>query len=119
MLIISTSPMHVACLAFISGGFFAYFFNILTETSIENSYRGLISFLIMSAIALLWRALLMKLLMGYIHLQFEDDDDTELLNGRILELEDERTLLREEIITHVIELNNAVLTQQADPQEGQ
>jgi len=121
MLIICSTPLYIASLAFVAGGAFSLSFAPLSGMNLENFYRPLLAFLVMTAIAMLWRALLMKLLLGYMHLQSYDAGESGRLNHRIQDLEEERTLLRGEIITHVVELNEAVLNQnqQIDTQEGQ
>ena len=61
----------------------------------------------------------MKLMQGYLHMATQDPGKEIRMNSRIEKLEEERDRLRNEIITHVVELNEAVLSHQPEKQEGQ
>ncbi len=61
----------------------------------------------------------MKLIQGYLHLNDRDPGETSRFETKIKDLENERDNLRNELITHIVELNEAVLSHQPDKQEGQ
>ena len=117
MLIICVSPVHISCLVFTGGAIFAWQFNNFSGVEIDTIYKPLLAYLAMTGVAMLWRSLFIKLILGYLHLSSKDLGEESLYESRIHELEDERNLLRSEIITHVVELNEAVLSQQPDKQE--
>jgi hypothetical protein len=118
MLIICVSPVQVSIAAFINGAIFAWQFHNFSEVPIDTIYKPLLAYLALTGVAVLWRALFLRLIIGYLHLTRKDPGKESLYESRINELEEERNLLRSEIITHVVELNEAVLRHHADEQEG-
>ena len=119
MLIICVTPVHISCLTFIGGAIFAWQFHNFSGIEIDTIYKPLLAYLAMTGVAILWRSLFIKLMLGYLHLTSKDPGKESLYESRIQELEQERNLLRSEIITHVVELNEAVLSHQPEKQEGQ
>lgn len=119
ILIICVAPVHIACLTFIGGAVFAYKFPSFSGVDIDTIYKPLLAYLAMTGVAMLWRSLYIKLIIGYLHLTDKDPSKESMYESRIKELEEERQLLRSEIITHVVELNEAALSHQSEKQEGQ
>ena len=91
----------------------AHYFAVLANVEIANIYKPLIAFFAMTAIALLWRALLIKLLMGYIHLETHDSGEKTRLNDRIEKLEE--WLEKLEIISHPISLILDIIRESNSP----
>ena len=119
MLIICVAPVHIAVITFIGGAIFAYQFPGFSGVEIDTIYKPLLAYLAMTGVAMLWRSLFIKLIIGYLHLTNKDPGKESMYESRIKELEEERQLLRSEIITHVVELNEAALSHQPEKQEGQ
>ncbi|MCH2205245.1 MAG: hypothetical protein MK132_05165 [Lentisphaerales bacterium] len=119
VLIICVAPVHIACLTFIGGAVFAYQFPNFSGVEIDTIYKPLLAYLAMTGVAMLWRSLFIKLIIGYLHLTDKDPSKESMYETRIKELEEERQLLRSEIITHVVELNEAALSHQPEKREGQ
>jgi hypothetical protein len=119
MLIICVSPVHISCLTFTGGAIFTSQFSSFSGVEIDTIYKPLLAYLAMTGVAMIWRSLFIKLMLGYLHLTDKDPSKESLYESRIQTLEDERNLLRGEIITHVVELNEAVLSHQPEKQEGQ
>jgi hypothetical protein len=119
MMIICVSPIHIAGLAFVTGAVFVRLFADLSGLEMETVYKPLLAYLGLTGVTIIWRSLFMKLMMGYIHLTTEDPGKEIKVNSKIKKLEEERDKLRNEIITHVVELNEAVLSHQPKKQEGQ
>ena len=119
MLIICVCPLHIGVLAFITGGVFVKLYSSLSGIAMETVYKPALAYLAMTGVAIIWRALFMKLMQGYLHMATQDPGKEIRMNSRIEKLEEERDRLRNEIITHVVELNEAVLSHQPEKQEGQ
>ena len=119
MLVICVSPVHISCLAFAGGAVFTSQFHNFSGIEIDTIYKPLLAYLAMTGVAMIWRSLFIKLMLGYLHLTDKDPGKESLYESRIEELEQERNLLRGEIITHGVELNEAVLSHQPEQQEGQ
>ncbi len=118
-LVISSSPLHISLLAFLTGAVFSLRFPGYIEVPMDSVYKSMISYFALSGVALLWRSLIMKLIQGYLHLNDRDPGETSRFETKIKDLENERDNLRNELITHIVELNEAVLSHQPDKQEGQ
>jgi hypothetical protein len=118
MVIICVSPIHIACLAFTGGAVFIKLFSSMSGVEVESIYKPALAYLGMTGVAIIWRALLMKLMQGYLYLSTQDPGKEIRVNNKVRKLEDERDKLRSEIITHVVELNEAVLSHQPEKQEG-
>ena len=119
-LVICVCPFHVALLAFSTGLAFSYFFPIMTDITVDAVYKPFMAYFILTAVAMIWRSLFVKLIMGYVHLSTQDPGEEIRTQKKIEELESERDMLRNEVMTHIVELNEAVLSHQPEqPQEGQ
>ncbi|MCM8535533.1 MAG: hypothetical protein NE334_06315 [Lentisphaeraceae bacterium] len=119
MLIICVTPIHISCLAFTGGVIFTWRFPQFSGVEIDTIYKPLLAYLAMTGVAMLWRSLFIKLMLGYLQLTNKDPGKESLYESKIQELEQERNLLRSEIVAHVVELNEAVLSHQPEKQEGQ
>jgi hypothetical protein len=118
MMVICVSPIHIACFAFAGGVAFVWLFPNLSGVDVESVFKPALAYLAMTGVTIIWRALLMKLMLGYIHLTSQDPGKEIRINNKVRTLEEERDKLRTEIITHVVELNEAVLSHQPEKQEG-
>ncbi len=117
-LVICACSIHVAILAFLTGALFSLKFPSYTGISMDSVYPSMIAYFALSGVALLWRSLIIKLIQGYLHLNDRDPGDASRFETKIKDLESERDNLRDELITHIVELNEAVLSHQPDKQEG-
>ncbi|MCM8527269.1 MAG: hypothetical protein NE327_12180 [Lentisphaeraceae bacterium] len=118
-LVICVCPFHVALLAFSTGVAFSYFFPIMSNITIDSVYSPFLAYFVLTAVAMIWRSLFVKLILGYIHLSTQDPGAEVRTQKKINELEQERDELRNEVMTHIVELNQAVLSHQPEQQEGQ
>ena len=118
-LVICVCPFHISLLAFSTGIIFSYFFPILSGIEMDSVYTPFIAYFVLTAVAMIWRSLFIKLMMGYIHLTTQDPGKEVRTQQKIAELENERDELRNEVMTHIVELNQAVLSHQPEQQEGQ
>ena len=118
-LIICVCPFYVSILAFATGGVFARLFPSMAGIEMDSIFHSLLAYLGITAVAMIWRSLFVRLIMGYIHLSSKDPGEEIRTQRKIEELENEKEMLRNEVITHIAELNQAVLSHQPEQQEGQ
>lgn len=118
-LIICVCPFYISILAFATGAVFSLQFPAMAGVAMDSIYQSLLAYFGMTTVAMIWRSLFVRLIMGYVHLSTKDPGDEIRTQRKIEELENEKEMLRNEVITHITELNQAVLSHQPEQQEGQ
>lgn len=119
-LIICVCPFYISVLAFATGAVFSLQFPSMVGMTMDAVYKPMLAYFALTAVAIIWRSLFIKLMMGYIHLSSRDPGEEIRTQRKIEALENERDKLRGEVISHIVELNEAVLSHQPEqPQEGQ
>ena len=113
---IAVSPLYAVIAYVLGGGIFIFTYHEFAGFEPVDGYmRIMVSYGFMILVAVLWRALISKSYLAFrslaSHGEPEGEDDYTTVSG-------ERDVLRQEIAQHILELNNMMVYNESEKQEG-
>jgi hypothetical protein len=105
---ICLAPADGAVALVISSALMAFFLPSIVGDEELKSHALLLGQAFAAALALLWRLLLVRIISAYLFAQSRDPAVEEALREKVAGLSAERKLLREEMATHIVEINQVL-----------